>query len=320
MGGDTRRWRIGSRAEEGGEAFSFDAMLNDAHHTPSNNPGPARATHDRHAQPAPRPRRDTAFGHDSGVKSATRALEVIELFAVRREALSVSEIAGALEIPQSSSSVLLQAMRKAGFIDRNRQTRKYLPSIRSVFLGNSIYDTLFQRGSFLRALDTLSDATGANVRLGVLNGIHVRYAHISWPGGHPGLRHLRPGMLIPICQDALGRMLLVGAGEREARGIVRHANADAPPDVPPVNVEDFMASLAECRGNGHAECLDFATHGECVLAVQLPAPFGVPAAIGLGVAAARLVSERAQLLEALRAIADAWSPQGIQRRPANACD
>ena len=204
-------------------------MLNDAHHTPSNDAGPARATHDRHAQPAPRPRRDTAFSHDSGVKSATRALEVIELFAVRREALSVSEIAGALEIPQSSSSVLLQAMRKAGFIDRNRQTRKYLPSIRSVFLGNWIHDTLFQRGSFLRALDTLSDATGANVRLGVRNGIHVRYAHISWPGGHPDLTHLRPGMLIPICQDALGRMLLVGAGEREARGIVRHANADARP-------------------------------------------------------------------------------------------
>ena len=116
---------------------------------------------------------------------------------------------------------------EAGFVDRDRQTRKYLPSIRSVFLGNWIHDTLFQRGSFLRALDTLSDATGANVRLGVRNGIHVRYAHISWPGGHPDLTHLRPGMLIPICQDALGRMLLVGAGEREARGIVRHANADA---------------------------------------------------------------------------------------------
>ena len=92
------------------------------------------------------------------------------------------------------------------------------------------------------------------------------------------------------------------------------------PDVSPLNVEDFMASLADCRGNGYAECLDFATPGECVLAVQLPAPFGVPAAIGLGVAAARLVSERAKLLEALRAIAEAWSPQGIQRRPADPCD
>jgi IclR family transcriptional regulator, acetate operon repressor len=91
------------------------------------------------------------------VKSATRALEIIELFGVHRHPLSVTEIANALAIPQSSSSVLLHALSSIGFVTRDRKTRKYAPGIRSVFLGNWIHDAIFPGGSLLGALDALSE-------------------------------------------------------------------------------------------------------------------------------------------------------------------
>ena len=132
-----------------------------------------------------RPWRGPKAPHDYNVKSATRALEIIELFASHRQPLTVTEISNALSIPQSSSSVLLHSLSSAGFITRDRKTRKYVPSIRSVFLGNWIHDALFSDGSLLAALDALSHAAQATVRLGVRNSVYVRYVHVSWPKRPP---------------------------------------------------------------------------------------------------------------------------------------
>jgi len=291
--------RARQKTREGAAAL-FTPMLNETDHFRT---GIAERPRSQPAAAATRPH----GGHDSVVKSATRALEIIELFAVHRHALSVTEIAEALAIPQSSSSVLLQAMSQAGFIARDRRTRKYRPSIRSVFLGNWIHDTLFRQGSLLKALDALSVAADANVRLGVRNGIHVQYVHVSWPRTEPDRLRLAPGMMMPICHDGLGRMLLAAEDDREARGIVRHANAvgDGPGAV---NVEAFMHSLQACRAAGFAECDDLENAGECVLAVLLPARFDGPVALGLGVAADRLPEERTALLRMLdNLVKDAWS-------------
>jgi hypothetical protein len=59
----------------------------------------------RDSAPALRSLKRSREPYDYNVKSASRALEVIELFGVHRHPLSVTEIATALGIPQSSSSV-----------------------------------------------------------------------------------------------------------------------------------------------------------------------------------------------------------------------
>jgi hypothetical protein len=78
----------------------------------------------RDAAPAVGSLKRSGEAYDYNVKSATRALEVIELFGVHRHPLSVTEIANALGIPQSSSSVLLHALSSIGFVTRDRKTRK----------------------------------------------------------------------------------------------------------------------------------------------------------------------------------------------------
>jgi DNA-binding IclR family transcriptional regulator len=223
--------------------------------------------------------------YDYNVKSATRALEVIELFGVHRHPLSVTEIANALSIPQSSSSVLLHALSSIGFVTRNRKTRKYVPGIRSVFLGNWIHDAIFPGGSLLGALDALSRDASANVRLGLRSGTHVRYVHVSWPDNAERFR-LSPGMMWPVCHDALGRALLATETDRDVSGIVRRANAEKGARV--IGVEGFMEELRAQRKNGYAECDDWGSGRERVLAIPLRAPFGIPAAIGIGIQAERL--------------------------------
>jgi IclR family acetate operon transcriptional repressor len=257
-----------------------------------------------------RPRRRPKMRDDCNVKSATRALEIIELFAIHRQPLTVTEISDALSIPQSSSSVLLHSLSSAGFITRDRKSRKYIPSIRSVFLGNWIHDTLFCDGSLLAALDALSRAAQATVRLGVRNSVYVRYVHVSWPKNACSERRgLSPGVAMPICQDALGQALLMGESDRDVCGIVRRANAEANGSKV-VKVERFMEELRAHRGAGFVECADFESACERVLAVQLRPPVGGPIAIGLGIDSSRLPAERGRLLELLVGVAKKIEGEG----------
>jgi IclR family transcriptional regulator, acetate operon repressor len=251
----------------------------------------------RDAAPALRSVKRSSEPYDHNVKSATRALEVIELFGVHRHPLSVTEIASALAIPQSSSSVLLQALSSIGFVTRDRKTRKYAPGIRSVFLGNWLHDAIFPGGSLLGALDALSRDANANVRLGVRSGVHVRYVHVSWPDKAAERLRLSPGIMWPVCHDALGRALLTTETDRDVCGIVRRANAEEGARV--IGVEAFMEELRAQRKNGYAECDDWGSRRERVLAIPLRAPFGIPAAIGIGIPAERLPVERQDLLRRL---------------------
>ena len=101
----------------------------------------------------------------------------------------------------------------------------------------------------------------------------------------------------PICHDALGRALLATETDRDVYGIVRRANAEEGAKV--IGVEAFMEELRAQRKNGYAECDDFGSRRERVLAIPLRAPFGIPAAIGIGVHAGRLPVERQDLLRLL---------------------
>lgn len=251
------------------------------------------------------------------LRSATRPLEVIELFAARRRPLSVSEIAAALDIPQSSSSVLLRAMSEAGFVARDRQTRRYLPGVRSALLSDWADDGSHNGGGLPRALDALSISAHADVRLAVRSAVHAHYVHVSWHTHESGPRPFGPGAKMPVGRDALGRMLLLAESEKDMRGILRHANAVCDP-AHAVNVETLAADLRRHRTEGFAVCQDLATPNGAVLAIQLPARFGAPAALGLGLATGRLPAELGRLVALLRDFAaEIWVRKGEMPRGAD---
>lgn len=245
------------------------------------------------------PRRQLAR-QASSVKSAVRALEVIELFSVCRGPLSVNAVSEVLRIPQSSASTLLNSLNKAGFVDRDPQSRLYMPSLRAAFLGGWVHDLLYRQGSLLRALDRLAQASGCSVRLAVRNGIFAQYAHVAWPDADWSAERPRPGALRPLCHDAIGEMLLSGLPEKRVVGIVQHANAACHFGLPQVDARAFLRRLDRCRAEGHAESWSLDAQDERVIAVRLPAPLDVPAVIGLAAPSDVLTRRRDTVLRLLR--------------------
>ena len=79
----------------------------------------------------------------STVKSASRAIEILEFFMRARQPCAMSEIGLALGYPPSSTTVLLKTLVGLGYLNFDRRTRVYFPTPKVTSLGDWIPKSLF---------------------------------------------------------------------------------------------------------------------------------------------------------------------------------
>jgi DNA-binding IclR family transcriptional regulator len=95
----------------------------------------------------------------TSVKSALRAVQVFEFFLEIRRSATAKEIATGLDIPQSSTSMLLRSLRDHGYLDYDQKERTYLPTPRVTLLGAWLDTGPIRDGHLIDALNWLSDQT-----------------------------------------------------------------------------------------------------------------------------------------------------------------
>jgi IclR family acetate operon transcriptional repressor len=233
------------------------------------------------------------------VKSAKRALEVLELFAMQGSWLSVSDVARSLDYPQSSTSILLKELAVAGHLELDAGKRLYRPAIRTAILGGQLASAC-ETGLTLESLAReLHSETGEEIVLAEQRAIHVRYIHmrkatLPFFGAH------RLGALRPLCRTSMGKALLSGRAVSEVGKIVRHVNAcDA---RSPILLAELASELAEVRERGYATAFDEATPGAAGIAVAVP-PMGDHPSLALAICglSQRIRDRREELADALKA-------------------
>ena len=212
---------------------------------------------------------DPAGADLSFVKSAGRVLQILELFdEIQREA-RVSEIAGRLNLPQSSTSMLLKSLVRLGYLDYDPASRSFLPSPRVALLGAWVDKGPVRDGSLVRMLEHLSERTGGTVILAARNAIFSQYVHVLQ--ARTAMRfHVPPGTRRLVVWSATGTALLADSPEAEIGPLVRRTNAEAPPEQPPIALAAVLANLARLRRDGHFFSRGLVTPGAGSIAVPLP--------------------------------------------------
>ena len=159
------------------------------------------------------------------VKSAHRALEVLEYFNVHRREATVMDIARAMDCPQSSTSELLSCLVALGYLHRDRHARTYRPSARVALLGAWVQPSLFRQGHVLSMMDDLVQASGATVMLAARVGTSLQYIHVvPAPAAVP--EPPQEGALGFLLHSATGKMLLATQERDQLRGLVQRLNAE----------------------------------------------------------------------------------------------
>lgn len=216
------------------------------------------------------------------VKSAERALELLEFFAEWRRPASVTEISQSLGYPQSSTSVLMKSLTESGYFDHEARTGMYVPNVRLALATAWIGEELFSERSLLRLMEQVLAQCGHTVMIGTLQGLHVRYLHVLQ--ATRAERFLaKIGSLRPLFRSAPGRMLATTLPEREMAVMLRRANALETDARLRVDFDSAMRERTKALRDGYAMSMGTSMPGAAGLAILLPVPRGhEPLTLSLG--------------------------------------
>jgi DNA-binding IclR family transcriptional regulator len=141
------------------------------------------------------------------VKSAARALDILEVFAKERRRLNSAQLGTILGYPKSSLSVLLKSLVAQGYIAVGGQDNDYFPTLKLARLGEWIPTALLGSEALVPILKQLRDETGETVTLTISSDLHMRCIH-ALIGTHPISLQIEEGVSFPIMGTAIGTMHL----------------------------------------------------------------------------------------------------------------
>lgn len=188
------------------------------------------------------------------VKSAARAMEILELFAERREPMSSTELGAALGYPKSSLSVLLRSLAAQGYLSTIGQDGQLFPTMKLARLGDWIPEALVGSASFLPTLEALRDKTGETVTLTMASGFNMRVLH-ALIGTHPISLRIEEGVSFPMIGTAVGTMYLAGqSDEVVARTLMAWESHASPAERR--RLAPLRDEIAEARARGYSRAYD----------------------------------------------------------------
>ncbi|MGU3494804.1 IclR family transcriptional regulator [Xanthobacteraceae bacterium A53D] len=232
------------------------------------------------------------------MKSALRVLEVLEHFAAIERPASVSELAKALNYPQSSTSMLVGTMIEHGYLAEG-DDRKVAPTARVAMLGRWV-DARVTDGRIHQLMRDLGQETGETILLGIPSDSDAIYVEVI-PATNPMRLHIPRGSKRPIEASGVGLMLLSAMEDAEIARRVARASALREPGQN-VALEAVMAEVVKIRRMGYSRSVDRIAQGAGIVCTLLP---GVnrahPVALGIGGISSLLLERTDELVALLHA-------------------
>jgi IclR family KDG regulon transcriptional repressor len=232
------------------------------------------------------------------VKSAGRALDILDLFARERRPLQAKEVETALGYPPSSTIGLLKTLMRAGHLRFDRRTKLYVPTLRVVMLGDWLRETPLGSDRLRRTLDRVVARTGESAFLSTPNDVAMQVTHIV-RGPQPITLNVVPGITVSMLTSAVGQAFLATRPERELAALLRRIRREAPETIA-VDVTHLKATLAIVRRRGWAAAYDVLPGVGAVAAALPAAPDEAVSVICVGGPSARIAAREKDLGRILR--------------------
>jgi DNA-binding IclR family transcriptional regulator len=235
------------------------------------------------------------------VKSASRALEVIELFNEQRRPLRLLEIYQLLDYPQSSATHLMKTLVQLGYMNYNRSTRTYVPSCRVRGLGSWMSASMYGQQRYHRMLEVLQQRTDETVALSLQNNLYIQYFIIKLPAHRFKASPLEGNMRL-MTDSTSGLALLSRMSDRQVDKICRNVNYYESEVGDRVDIAAVLKELAWVRHVGYCSRDDAPAPGISSLAFPLDETlYGIPLALGVGGMTDRLQNAKSEIVKAVRA-------------------
>jgi IclR family transcriptional regulator, acetate operon repressor len=201
------------------------------------------------------------------VKSASRTLDVFELFAREQRPLTLSELAAALDAPLSSCFNLVRALKGRGFLFGVGARRQIYPTRKMYDVASAISASEPWLRRMMPRLEALRDQTQETAILGKEQGGRVIYLAVL--EGPQNIRYTaRPGDLKPLHSSSIGKTLLATMKPRARADVLAKLPLDAMTDATITDRARLVEEIERSAAQGYS-----ITRGENVadvMAVAMP--------------------------------------------------
>lgn len=209
----------------------------------------------------------------AGVKSARRAIDLLETFAADPAWTTLADLHGRTGFPRSSLHGLLRTLRAAGWVETDANGTRFRLGVRALICGTAYLDRDPALPHATEALERIRERTGFTAHFARLFGDQIVYLETR-ESRHS--RHLvsRVGRTLPAHATALGKALLAELSETELTDLLP-ADLPALTDRTVTSRDALRAELASVRELGYATEHEEGTPGVACAAAAVP--YRIPA-------------------------------------------
>lgn len=237
------------------------------------------------------------------IKSAGRAVQILELFDVLQRRACVTEISSLLGYPQSSTTMLLRSLVTMGYLNYDSRMRTYVTSKRVALLGKWAASDMVGDGSITRVMRRVNERTGQAVVLATRSGQMARYIHVIQATASVRLFVVQ-GSVRPLVRSGTGYALLSLMPDPDVRRLIMRTNAEGGVEGELVRMSEVLENVQQVRERGYALTISLATPDAGMLAVPLPSWLAQETdhsgVIGIGAASSVLTEQRDEFVRILQ--------------------
>ncbi len=217
----------------------------------------------RPAAPAARRRRDPRFN-----TALARGLAILRAFELSDLYLGNTELAERTRIPKPTISRLTYTLAELGYLKYREDIGQYelAPGVLALgypYLGRMLVPTV-ARPHMLE----LAKAMGANVGLGIQEGLEVVYLEYALGEAHMNPRQ-RVGFRLPLARTATGRACIAAMHAEEQDEILEQIRQANPKDWPVLR-RQIDDAISQVRRTGY--CMVIGTYNSMTNTVAVPFP------------------------------------------------
>jgi DNA-binding IclR family transcriptional regulator len=154
------------------------------------------------------------------VPAAARTMALFEIFAREKRELTKSEVARLLDLPESSSSDLLNTLHDLGYVSRTPTTKRFYPTARLLSVAREVSENNALADFGAEATSLLAQKSGETACCAVLADDRIKVVAVA-QGGYRLRYVIEVGDTFTIHATALGKALLSGVSDTEMHRILR---------------------------------------------------------------------------------------------------
>ena len=184
------------------------------------------------------------------VQSVDRALTIIKIVSSRKEGIGVTELANKLGLNKSSIFRLLETLAAHGFIEQNKENKKYKLGYQFLELSTKLLESIDIRQEAIPYLRQLEEISNEVIHLVIYSQKEAVY--IEKLEGSETLRmHSQVGRRAPIHCTSAGKVILAQLPVTEVKEIIQQRGLPRHTEKTLTTEKELLENLSMIRTQGY---------------------------------------------------------------------